>query len=34
MVPDRILWYPVNSEHIRPVSVKKPLKKERVIPDY
>jgi len=23
MVPDRILWYPVNSEHIRPVSTRK-----------
>jgi hypothetical protein len=34
MVPDRILWYPVNSEHIRPASVKKPLKKERIIPGY
>jgi len=22
MVPDRILWYPVNSEHIRPVQKK------------
>jgi len=33
MVPDRILWYPVNSEHIRPVPGKKPVKKE-LIPDY
>ena len=33
MVPDRILWYPLNSEHIRPVA-KKSSKKERVIPDY
>jgi hypothetical protein len=31
MVPDRILWYPLISEHIRPV-VKKSAKKE--IPDY
>lgn len=31
MVPDRILWYPLNSEHIRPVG-KKSSKKE--IPDY
>ena len=35
MVPDRILWYPVNSEHIRPVLGKKVVvKKEFVIPDY
>ncbi len=34
MVPDRILWYPLNSEHIRPVAAKKSLKKEKVIPDY
>jgi hypothetical protein len=33
MVPDRILWYPLNSEHIRPV-VKKSGKKEKVIPSY
>ncbi|MEW6405940.1 MAG: hypothetical protein AB1649_29490, partial [Chloroflexota bacterium] len=33
MVPDRILWYPLNSEHIRPVAGKK-AKKEKVIPDY
>ncbi|HET9906175.1 MAG TPA: hypothetical protein VFQ23_06030 [Anaerolineales bacterium] len=32
MVPDRILWYPLNSEHIRPVLKKG--KKERAIPDY
>ncbi len=32
MVPDRILWYPLTSEHIRPA--KKPLKKEKVLPDY
>jgi hypothetical protein len=33
MVPDRILWYPLNSEHIRPVA-KKSGKRERAIPDY
>ncbi len=33
MVPDRILWYPLNSEHIRPIA-KKSSKKEKVIPDY
>jgi hypothetical protein len=33
MVPDRILWYPLSSEHIRPVA-KKSGKKEKVIPDY
>lgn len=35
MVPDRILWYPLNSEHIRPAAGKKSVKKEKkVIPDY
>jgi hypothetical protein len=35
MVPDRILWYPVNSEHIRPVPGKKVVKdKKDYIPDY
>ena len=35
MVPDRILWYPLNSEHIRPATGKKsPVKKIEVIPDY
>lgn len=34
MVPDRILWYPINSEHIRPLPGKKSKKKEREIPDY
>ena len=35
MVPDRILWYPVNSEHIRPVAGKKPIKDRKdFIPDY
>ncbi len=33
MVPDRILWYPLNSEHIRSVA-KKSGKRERAIPDY
>jgi hypothetical protein len=33
MVPDRILWYPLNSEHIRPAA-KKSGKKERPIPNY
>lgn len=32
MVPDRILWYPINSEHIRPVSSRKSARKE--LPDY
>jgi len=35
MVPDRILWYPVNSEHIRAVAGKKAAKdKKDFIPDY
>ncbi len=33
MVPDRILWYPVNSEHIRAVAGKKIVKKD-FIPVY
>lgn len=33
MVPDRILWYPLNSEHIRPVA-RKAGKREQAIPDY
>ena len=33
MVPDRILWYPLNSEHIRPVA-KKAGKREKPIPEY
>ncbi|HSJ88659.1 MAG TPA: hypothetical protein VK909_15715 [Anaerolineales bacterium] len=33
MVPDRILWYPLNSEHIRPVA-KKSGKREKAIPDF
>lgn len=34
MVPDRILWYPLNSEHVRPVGGGKTAKKSRTIPDY
>jgi hypothetical protein len=33
MVPDRILWYPLASEHIRPIA-KKSGKREKAIPDY
>jgi len=34
MVPDRILWYPLNSEHIRAVGSGKSAKRDRAIPDY
>lgn len=34
MVPDRILWYPLTSEHIRAVAGKKPAAKKNLIPDY
>lgn len=34
MVPDRILWYPLTSEHIRPVPGKKAVVKKEFIPDY
>lgn len=34
MVPDRILWYPLTSEHIRPMTGKKPAAKKDFIPDY
>lgn len=34
MVPDRILWYPLNSEHIRGTGAKKPAKKEKIVLDY
>ncbi len=34
MVPDRILWYPVNSEHIRAVPGKKGVIKKAFIPEY
>jgi hypothetical protein len=33
MVPDRILWYPLTSEHIRSIA-KKSSKREKAIPDY
>jgi hypothetical protein len=36
MVPDRILWYPLNSEHIRPLQSKKTTAREKakIIPEY
>ena len=34
MVPDRILWYPLTSEHIREVPSKKAAKREKSIPDF
>jgi len=34
MVPDRILWYPLASEHIRGIPGKKTAKREKAIPDY
>ena len=35
MVPDRILWYPLTSEHMRPVPGKKSMKREeKAIPEY
>jgi len=34
MVPDRILWYPLNSEHIRAAAGKKAGRKEKAIPEY
>jgi len=34
MVPDRILWYPLASEHIRSTGGKKPVSKEKAIPNY
>lgn len=33
MVPDRILWFPLTSEHIRSVPGKKTIKKD-LLPDY
>lgn len=33
MVPDRILWYPSNSEHLRPVGAGKKLG-EKEIPEF
>ena len=34
MVPDRILWFPLNSEHIREVAGKKVSRREKALPDY
>ena len=35
MVPDRILWYPLNSEHMHPVPGKRSARREeKVIPNY
>jgi len=34
MVPDRILWYPLTSEHLRAMPGKKPSVKRDFIPDY
>lgn len=36
MVPDRILWYPLNSEHIRPFGSKKNQKRDQKVlpPEY
>ena len=35
MVPDRILWYPLTSEHMRAVPGKKSAKREeKIIPDF
>ena len=34
MVPDRILWYPLSSEHIRPVAGKSKKSPKKEIPDY
>jgi len=35
MVPDRILWYPLNSVHIRPVVGKKSARRDvKFIPEY
>jgi hypothetical protein len=34
MVPDRILWYPLNSEHIRAATGKKIGRKEKAVPEY
>lgn len=33
MVPDRILWYPLNSEHIRPSGTQKKLGKKE-LPEF
>ncbi|MCC6299124.1 MAG: hypothetical protein IT314_07490 [Anaerolineales bacterium] len=35
MVPDRILWYPLSSEHMRPVPGKKSARREeKIVPEY
>jgi hypothetical protein len=34
MVPDRILWYSLNSEHIRAVASKSKRSSKKEIPDY
>lgn len=35
MVPDRILWYPLTSEHMRPVPGKKSARREeKAVPEY
>lgn len=34
MVPDRILWYPTNSEHLRPAGAGKKAAGKDTIPDY
>ena len=31
MVPDRILWYPLNSEHIRPIGTQKKLGHKEIL---
>ena len=31
MVPDRILWYPVNSEHLRPLGTQKKLGSKKIL---
>jgi hypothetical protein len=31
MVPDRILWYPVTSEHIRPLGTQKKLGNKEIL---
>lgn len=34
MVPDRILWYPLNSEHIRATNKKASKRGEKALPDF
>jgi len=31
MVPDRILWYPLTSEHIRPIGTQKKLGRKEIL---